>query len=141
MAYFYVIFTFLLGITQSLHIPSPRVDPFLNIQKITFPYHRDDATFDYGFYGVVIKFSENAQGIFARDEQVAGLALQAYEEARAVKENEINLSGMAVLLVGDEAYFASPMGRIGKPGNADVPNLPRISFTMFLGAMNHYGSS
>lgn len=140
MASFHVILIFLLGVTQALHTLSSRADPILNIQKIAFSLKKDDSTIEYGFYGIFVKFSEDSQKIFARDEHVAGLALKAYEEAKAVKEEEekptneqLGLAGMAVLLVGDEAYFASPMRRIWTTDLSNSKDVPQYFMYDVLG--------
>jgi hypothetical protein len=110
MVYSTLLLFLLFGISQSISFLARA--PGLNIQKISFPVERNGIKYEFGYYGVVLTFSEDTINIFPNFETLAGLALAAFEEAQALSPSSGGFEGMAVMITGNEAYLASPMRKL-----------------------------
>ncbi|KAF1849906.1 uncharacterized protein K460DRAFT_350038 [Cucurbitaria berberidis CBS 394.84] len=112
----------LLCSVQSLRFIIPRADPpQLGIQRSTFTQHTHGGKlYNWYMYSAVVTYSDNVNTLFKDDAQVAGLAYQAFEEALRLSQDPFSVTGVAVLLVGNQAIFATTLKNFGNTGVLDT---------------------
>jgi hypothetical protein len=118
-----LLLSLLLRSVDSLRFLVPRTQSLGITRQVFTQNTHGGRPFNWYFYNAVVTYSDQATNLFPNDEQVAGLAYQGYQEAYALSlGTDFSVTGVCVLLVGDQAIFASTLRGTGNRGVEIAPN-------------------
>jgi hypothetical protein len=107
---------------DSLRFLAPRTQSLGITRQVFTQNTHGGRPYNWYFYNAVVTYSDQATKLFPNDAQVAALVYQGYQEAKSLSNTEYVVSGMCVLLVGDQAIFASTLRGTGNEGVIDKSN-------------------
>ncbi|CAO2647108.1 Nn.00g080300.m01.CDS01 [Neocucurbitaria sp. VM-36] len=117
--FLFLFFISLISSVQPFRFVAPRAEPppSLGIRRTIFTQQVGGKPYKWYTYGAVVTYNDKVAKLFPEDAQIAGLAYQAWGEAKELNsDDDYPFAGMSVLLVDNQAIFASPLKQTGNQG-------------------------